>query len=170
MGERDIFCSSCGTRQAPENFSSAPPPQPPPPYPNAAPNSGVPPGAPPQAPHRAHDPLAGLSPRAASILCYVPTVGWIASVIFLSATRFRNDQIVRFHAFQGLYLFAIWLLIQWFVHPLLQAAGDHVFRVDRLLSAIVMAVSVFMMIKASHDEAYVLPIVGELAQRSAQER
>jgi uncharacterized membrane protein len=46
---------------------------------------------------------------------------------------------------------------------------NHFFRADRLLEALIIFTCVFMMIKAGKDEAYVLPIVGELAQRSAVE-
>jgi len=62
-------------------------------------------------PRRTQDPLSGISPRTASILCYIPVVGWIASIIVLAADRFRNDHRVRFHAFQGLYLFVAWLIV-----------------------------------------------------------
>jgi len=34
---------------------------------------------------------------------------------------------------------------------------------------VLLAMSVFMMVKASRDEAYSLPIFGELAQRSVSE-
>jgi uncharacterized membrane protein len=46
---------------------------------------------------------------------------------------------------------------------------DRFVRVDHILEAVILGVSIFMMIKASHDEPYVLPIIGELAQRSATE-
>ena len=94
-------------------------------------------------------------------------MGWIAAVVILAAKKFRNDNLVRFHAFQGLYLFAIWLLANWVIRPLVEANS---FRLDRLISGLVLGVSIFMMVKASHDEAYVLPIIGELAQRSATEK
>lgn len=142
--ERDIFCAGCGTRQ---------------PLPGSGPASG----------HRA-DPLAGISPRLASILCYVPTIGWIAAVIVLAADRFRNDRTVRFHAFQGLYLFAAWLLVHWAVRPIVRAMPEPGFRGDQLLQAIIVGLWIFMIIKANHDEAYALPVIGELAQRSAAER
>ena len=41
------------------------------------------------------DPLSGITPRTASILCYIPGIGWIASVIVLAADKFRNDKTVR---------------------------------------------------------------------------
>src|SRR6266545_3098237 len=55
------------------------------------------------------DPLSGISSRTASILCYIPVVGWVPAIVILAAQRFRNDRAVRFHAFQGLYLFVAWL-------------------------------------------------------------
>jgi len=147
VGDVDVFCANCGKQQG--RSGSAPPPPPP----------GIP-----------VDPLAGLSPRTASILCYIPTVGWIAAVVVLAARKFRGDKIVRFNAFQGLYLFAIWLLVQWVVHPLMRAIPGGTVRIDRGLDVILLGISVFMLIKTSHNETYVLPIIGELAQKSALEQ
>src|SRR4051812_247832 len=138
------FCGSCGARQAPA----------------ANPGTGPIPQSPP------HDPLAGMSSRTASILCYVPAIGWIASVIVLASRKFKTDLNVRFHAFQGLYLFAIWLLAKW-IGDL--GRVDHFIRFDQIFKGVLLFVSIFMMVKASHEEAYVLPIIGELAKRSATE-
>jgi uncharacterized membrane protein len=153
----DLFCAQCGRRQSDASASGASTVPPPPPRP------AQPAGPPP-------DPLAGLSPRTASILCYIPTVGWVAAVVVLAARKFRNDKIVRFHAFQGLYLFAAWLVVQWVIHPLMAAMPDRVIRVDRILEGVILAVCILMMVKAAHNEAYVLPIIGELAQKSASEQ
>jgi uncharacterized membrane protein len=142
------FCGNCGARQSP------------------AASAGPPPGQVPPAP--APDPLASMSPRAAAILCYIPTVGWIAAVIVLASRKFKTNQNVRFHAFQGLYLFATWLLVKW-AGPVIDAGSDSFARVDHLLEAILLGVSIFMIVKASHEETYVLPIIGELAKRSATE-
>jgi uncharacterized membrane protein len=142
---RDVFCAQCGARQTAAG-------------PFAAPGS-VPPIGP--------DPIAGLSPRTAAILCYIPGAGWIAAIIVLAARKFKTDHIVRFHAFQGLYLFAAWLVVSWVIRPLVLSLPDHFVRIDHLLEALILGVSIFMMVKASHDEPYVLPIIGELAQRSA---
>jgi uncharacterized membrane protein len=145
VGASDSYCARCGGRQHGVG-ATAPPP------------SAAPP-----------DPIAGLSPRTASILCYVPTVGWIAAVVVLAARKFKNDHTARFHAFQGLYLFAVWLGISWIVRPMVSSLPEHFIRVDHIMEAILLAVSIFMMVKASHDEAYVLPIIGELAQKSSIE-
>lgn len=148
-GATDVFCARCGVRQSAAGPGNVPPRSTPPP---------------------AQDPLAGLSPRTAAILCYIPAVGWIAAIIVLAARRFKDNHLIRFHAFQGLYLFAAWLIVDWVVGPIMRAAPGHYFPLDMLLHGLILAVSIFMMIKASHDEAYVLPIIGELAQRSATEQ
>jgi len=77
------------------------------------------------------DPLSGISPRTASILCYIPGIGWIASVIVLAADKFRNDRTVRFHAFQGLYLFVAWLIVEWVLSPIFREFHGLSMVVDR---------------------------------------
>ena len=123
------------------------------------------PGASPQA----IDPLAGITPRTASILCYIPGIGWIASVIVLAADKFRNNKTVRFHAFQGLYLFVAWLIVEWVLSPIFREMHSPIFRIDKMLHVLILFVWVFMIIKTSHEETYSLPIIGELAERSAAE-
>src|ERR1700683_4050685 len=91
----DVYCGRCGVRQPVE------------------------PGAPPPPPsQRGADILAGLSGRTASILCYVPGIGWLAAIIVLAADKFRRNRAVRFHAFQGLYLFVAWLMEDWVLRPM----------------------------------------------------
>ncbi len=154
-GDADQFCSNCGARQATPAAATGRTYAPPPPHP---------PGA------TGPDPLANITPRTAAILCYIPTVGWIFAVIALAARRFKADTKVRFHAFQGLYLFAAWLMVQWVIHPLTLAFNYSGVRIDHILEGVLLGVAIFMIIKASRDEAYVLPIIGELAQRSAVEQ
>jgi len=140
----DVFCSRCGARQP-----IAPKPQAP------------------------VDPLSGITPRTASILCYVPAVGWIAAIVVLASQKFRQNRAVRFHAFQGLYLFVAWLMADWVLRPIVwmnwgAGGGPHV-PLDTIVKAVLLAMSIFMIVKASHEEAYSLPLFGELAQRSITE-
>ena len=95
-------------------------------------------------------------------------MGWIAAIIVLAAQRFRHVPAVRFHAFQGLYLFVAWLMNDQ-VLKLALAPISHLHHLHDLVSVILLAMSVFMMVKASHDEAYSLPLFGELAHRSMSE-
>ena len=100
-------------------------------------------------------------------MCYIPGMGWIAAIIVLASQRYRQMPAVRFHAFQGLYLFVAWLMndqvLKWALAPF-----SH-FHLHDLVSLVLLAMSVFMMVKASHNEAYSLPLFGELAHRSISE-
>ena len=144
--DADIFCRRCGAKQPQDTAGPVPPP-----------------------PGRAATPrdlFAGMPPRTASILCYVPGMGWIAAIIVLASQRFRQMPAVRFHAFQGLYIFVAWLMndqvIKW-------ALGDHLRHLHDLVSVVLLIMCIFMMVKASHDEVYSLPLFGDLAHRSMTE-
>jgi len=149
----DLFCGRCG---APQPVPSGAP---------GAPGSPNRPAAPPRPPN---DLLIGISPRTASVLCYVPGLGWLFAIVVLAADRFRHNRPVRFHAFQGLYLFVAWLMDDWALRPMMQVMVPHV-SVHGLVQLVLLIMSIFMMVKASHDETYSLPIFGELAQRSVVE-
>ena len=138
LGGQDFYCGSCGSRQG----------------------TGAAPGV------WSRAGTAGISPRRAAMLCYVPFVGWIASIFVLASQRFRDMRDIRFHAFQGLYLFVAWLLVDWFVQPSLRFAGGFLYPVSRLLKWFVIAVWVFMLVKASREQRYSLPVIGGLAEKS----
>jgi uncharacterized membrane protein len=114
------------------------------------------------------DTRAGLSPRTATVLCYIPGIGWIAAIIVLASDRFRRDRGVRFHAFQGLYLFVAWLMNSWVVRWL-SALLAHDYHLYSVVELVLVVMSVFMMIKAGHGETFPLPLFGELAARSVAE-
>jgi len=139
VGASEAYCRRCGARQpvGPATFASS------------------------------ADPLAGIQPRTASILCYVPGVGWIFSIIVLASEKFRRNRTARFHAFQGLYLFVAWLMEDWVLRPMFRMAPD--LHIHGIVGVLLLGMSVFMMVKASHEEAYALPLFGELAQRSVAE-
>ena len=42
-------------------------------------------------------------------------------------------------------------------------------RIHELVSLALVAMSIFMMVKAAHEQAYSLPLFGELAARSVEE-
>ena len=136
-----MFCARCGARQP---VTAPPPPAP-------------------------RDWLGNVAPRTAAILCYIPVVGWIAAVVVLAMDQFRRNRTLRFHAFQGLYLFVAWLIVSEVIGPVLHPFG-HIFGLGKLLHALILFMWIFMIIKTSQDEVYSLPVIGELAERSVSER
>jgi len=109
---------------------------------------------------------AAISERGATILCYIPWVGWLVAVWALLSDRFRRSRDVRFHAYQGLYLFVIWLVGRW----ALDLWAELLFRghvpLGGLVELLLLVVWIFMLVKTSAGENYRLPLIGELAERS----
>ena len=150
VGSSDRFCAKCGRAQSGASGRSS-------------------------APGRAHDFWTNISHRNAALLCYIPWVGWIAAIAVLASDRFRAERRLRFHAFQGLYLFAAWLMVQWVFTPMLAFPGSYsafpVYRtISQLLHLVILGAWVFMLIKVSHDQDYHLPVIGDLADRSVSEQ
>ena len=108
------------------------------------------------------------------MLCYVPLVGWIAAIAVLASPRFQQQRDVRFHAFQGIYLFVVYLLVDWVVAPMFHLMPNHGWKlgiaVGSLLRLTVFVAWVWMIVKTSQEQSYSLPIVGELAERSLAEQ
>ena len=139
VGPADAYCAKCGARQPAASYTA----------------------------HPVGRGLESLNPKTASILCYVPWVGWVAAIVVLASDRFRHDRAVRFHAFQGLYLFVACLIADQVIRPMFDMMTNvHLYRI---IEAVLLGASIFMMVKAAHEQAYALPLFGELAQRSVAE-
>ena len=155
-GAADKFCSACGAAQ---------------PLAQAAQTAAWPKSA-------APDFLGELSGKHAALLCYIPWLGWLAAIIVLASKRYKGDTLgareARFHAFQGLYLFVAWLIVDWVVSPALRfgalGMGNAFQPLGGLLHLLVLAAWIVMLVKVSHSEHYRLPIVGEMAERSVEEQ
>ena len=122
----------------------------------------------PNAAPRPADPFSSITPRTASILCYIPGLGWIGYIIVLASERFRGNRVVRFHAFQGLYLFVAYLIEDWVLKPMFTVIPH--MHLNGIVDVVLLGMSIFMIVKASRDEAFALPIIGELAEKSVSER
>ena len=122
----------------------------------------------------ATDYLGGISSRTASLLCYIPIVGWVVAIVVLASARFRNDASARFNAFQGLYLFVAWLIVDWVLSPIFHFSsygGPPFHRIfPGLMQVAILCAWIFMIIKTAHGEVYKLPILGELAEKSVSEQ
>jgi uncharacterized membrane protein len=141
------FCARCGARQP-----GAPAAPPPPPL-----RSG-------------EDWLNGITPSTAATLCYVPFFGWVAAIVFLASYRFRTDNLVRFHAFQGLYLGVVWLLIDMAIGSFMGWSGIAARRaITGSLKLSVLCGWGYMLFKTSQGELVRLPFLSELADRSVAE-
>jgi uncharacterized membrane protein len=113
-----------------------------------------------------------MSDRTASILCYIPVFGTIPAIVFLASQKFRTNARVRFNAFQSVYLFVAWLIVSSAMPILILSVPswgvEHVFVVA--LKIVLFGCWIYLLIKAAHEEQVRLPILGDLAARSATEQ
>jgi uncharacterized membrane protein len=152
VGPQDAFCGGCGTRQG---SASAPG--------DTREWASTGPSAPRQ------DFFAHIPDRRAALFCYFPWIGWIASIIVLASDRFREQREIRFHAFQGLYLFVLWLFVDWVFGPIAAFTESSRF-IGGAMKVAVIGTWIFMIVKTSQGENFRLPIIGELADRSVSEQ
>jgi uncharacterized membrane protein len=168
VGDGDLFCAQCGARQRDARTGSAAAPPPPFVPPVGASFAPPPPSAGPR-PRRHKEFLADWEDNHVEGLCYIPIVGWIFAIIVLAGQRFRDNRNARFHAFQGLYIFVVWLIIDWVFSPI--AGHSHVTsRVSGLLQLGLIGLGIFMLIKTRQGEMVRLPFLGELAEKSVAEQ
>jgi uncharacterized membrane protein len=140
----DIYCGCCGMRQPASSASIKIPPPPP-------------------------DFLQNITPRTASLLCYIPFVGWVASLVILSTNRFKHDYGVRFHAFQGLFLYIAWLMLEWVLDPVfVHLHGTRWFPSAGKL--VVVIAWIMGMVRTSQDQPFRIPVVGDIAEKAATEQ
>jgi uncharacterized membrane protein len=117
-------------------------------------------------------PVDNISPRTASILCYIPVFGVIPAIIILASHRFRGNSLVRFNAFQSVYLFVAWLIVSTAI-PIVRFGlmGGGLERATLELVKLAFLICwIILLVKASQQQQLHLPIIGDLAARSTNEQ
>jgi len=151
------YCTNCGTEVPPHAFFCGH-------CGKAQPQTGAPP--------MASAVLSGISARTASILCYIPVFGVIPAIIVLAAQKFRHHADVRFNAFQSVYLFVAWLIVSSAMPVFLTGMPgwgvEH--SVLELVKLAFLICWIYLLVKAAHQEQIRLPVIGDLAARSAIEQ
>ncbi len=110
-----------------------------------------------------------MSDNAASALCYL--LGFITGILFLVIAPYNQNRIVRFHAFQSIFLNVAWVAV--FIALNILFAIIHVFGLffglflTPLIGLAFFVLWIYLMISAYQGKTVVLPIIGPLAQQQA---
>lgn len=133
------FCAKCGTPVG----AAAPPP------PGAAGPASLPPPV-----------AAGLSDNAIGALCYLGLV--ITGILFLVLEPYSRNRVIRFHAFQAIFLNIAWIVVSVVIG---------IIRVGLFLSPVIslafIALWIYMIVTTYQGKTVVLPVIGPLAQKQA---
>ena len=146
------FCTNCGAKAEPAASYCAN-------CGKAQPKAAAPP---------ATDLLDNLSDRTACMLCYIPVLGVIPAIVFLTSHKFRTNVRVRFNAFQSVYLFVTWLIVSSALPALMWWGVEH--ALIGALKLVLFVCWAYLLIKAANQEQVRLPIIGDLAARSTTEQ
>lgn len=108
----------------------------------------------------------------ACALCYL--LGWITGVLFLVLAPYNQNRLIKFHAFQSIFLSVAMIVVSivLFILSSLLAIIPFVGPIVSLLLTLGIWLGVFvlwlmLMYKAYNRERMVLPIIGPLAEKQA---
>ncbi len=143
------FCGSCG-----------------------APISSTAQNAPPPVPPQSQQASGSMTPNVAATLSYV--LGFITGIIFLVLDPYKNDRFVRFHAFQSI-LFSAALIVFWILWSgiVWTILGGVLFMwailnmISMLVSLAAFVVWILLMYKAYNNDRFMIPFIGDIADRQA---
>jgi uncharacterized membrane protein len=148
-GEDAAFCGNCG-----------------------APISSTAQNAPPSVPPQPQQASSSITPNVAATLSYV--LGFITGIIFLVLDPYKNDRFVRFHAFQSILfsaaLIVFWILwggIVWTIFARVLFMWAILNMISMLVSLAAFVVWILLMYKAYNNDRFMIPFIGDIADRQA---
>lgn len=160
------FCAKCGSpapnAPGPEIPRPTPPPQPDPPPPH--PPQPPPPNFPAMA-------LPGLQENVAAALCYLGLV--LTGVLFLFLEPYNRNKAIRFHAFQSIFVWIGIILASIGMEVVFGTllggpnSSELLHLVWTIFRLAVFGLWLMLMFRAYNNQSWVLPVVGEMAQRFA---
>ncbi|MCX6627256.1 MAG: hypothetical protein NTW28_06470 [Candidatus Solibacter sp.] len=123
--------------------------------------------APSAAPGPAMQASGAMADNVASGLCYL--VGLITGIVFLVLAPYNKNPVVRFHAFQSIFLNVAWIIISYGLSIVL--AMLHLWSMLFLSSLVGLAFVVLwiiLLIQTFQGKTIVLPLIGPIAQQQAR--
>ena len=127
--------------------------------------AGTPSATPSSIPASAASAPAGLTENAAAALCYV--LGLITGILFLVLAPYNQNRLIRFHAFQSIFLTVAWIAMRIVVLFMWAVSGTLMLFVSPLIWLAFFVLWIVMIIKAYQGQKLVLPIIGPLAEKQA---
>ena len=107
--------------------------------------------------------IRGMADNVASTLCYA--LGFITGILFLVVEPYKTNRVVRFHAFQSIFVHLA-VIVVWILASMLMPWRLSVF-LSPLISLASLGLWLYLMWKAYQGQKVVLPVIGELAQKQA---
>ena len=108
-----------------------------------------------------------MADNVASALCYL--VGLITGIVFLVLEPYNKNPVVRFHAFQSIFLNLAWIVIAFGFNIVVGILHIwSLFFLTPLIGLAFFVLWVIMLIQTFQGKTIVLPVIGSLAQQQAR--
>ncbi|MGA2738856.1 MAG: hypothetical protein ABSG65_15580 [Bryobacteraceae bacterium] len=104
----------------------------------------------------------GLPENTAAALCYL--FGLVTGIIFLVLEPYNKNKLIRFHAFQSIFLNVV-VLIFWEALRIILPWG--VWRLIGLIDLLFFILWIYMLLQTYQGKKVVLPVIGDLAANQA---
>ena len=104
-----------------------------------------------------------MADNVASALCYL--LGLITGIIFLVMAPYNKNPVIRFHAFQSIFMNVACIVASIVLNMLLVML--HLWALTPLVSLAILALFIFMLVMAYQGKTVVLPVIGPIAQQQA---
>jgi uncharacterized membrane protein len=111
-------------------------------------------------PNTAATATSGLSDNAAGALAYVTI---IPAIVFLLVEPYNKKPFIRFHAWQCIFLFIACIAVE-FILGIIPIIG---WIIIPFFGLGILALVIFLIIKASQGSKIVLPLIGPFAEKQA---
>ena len=110
---------------------------------------------------------SGLSDNAAGGIAYITI---IPAIVFLIMEPFKKSPFIRFHAWQSIFFFVAWAVVDILVgavQHLVPSAVFLTFTVLQLVGLAIFVVWLIVFISAFGGKRIKLPVIGDLAEKQA---
>jgi uncharacterized membrane protein len=104
----------------------------------------------------------GLPENTAAALCYL--LGWVTGIIFLILEPYNKNKLIRFHAFQSIFLSVAAMVVLWALGIIL---SWHAWGLVSVLDLGFFILWIYLLIQTYQGKKVVLPVIGDLAAKQA---
>ncbi len=108
---------------------------------------------------------AGLSENTAAALCYL--LGLITGILFLVLEPYNKNKLIRFHAFQSIFLHVAVIIVWFALRVVLAGSFFSMISLFGLIDLAFFVLWIFMLVQTYQGKKIVLPVIGDLAAKQA---
>ena len=101
--------------------------------------------------------------NTAAALCYA--LWFVSGIIFLVLEPYNKNKLIRFHAFQSIFLSVAVFVFWWVIRVVMP--WDFFWRLNGLLDLVFYGLFIYLLVMTLQGKKIALPVIGDLAAKQA---